>query len=200
MLAKKLQKYRHSGGVVLAVLRGGVPVAYAVAIELGLPMDVILAKKIGHPVNKEYAVGAATLTDYFIDPGYHLPEDYIKSELKIIRDRLRDMSRKFRYNKSERDIEGRTILVIDDGIATGHTLLSTVRLLRKGNPEKIVVAVPVAPQHAIDLLSLEADEVVALYSPSYFSSVGQFYRDFSEVTDEEVTFYLDSLGSVPKAG
>lgn len=180
--------------------RGGVPVAYAVAKELGFPIEVILTKKIGHPINKEYAIGAASLTDYFIEPHDDITEFYIKQEVERIRTRLKEMYKRFMGDREPESLEGRTVIVIDDGIATGNTLMGTVNVLRKSKPGKIVIGVPVASKSAIQKLSKEVDEVVALLIPEEFYGVGAFYEDFEQVSDEEVMLYLDKLRELRKAG
>jgi predicted phosphoribosyltransferase len=186
--------------VVLAVPRGGIPVAYLVAKEFGFPLDVILTKKIGHPSHKEYAIGAASLTDYFVVPHRNVSPEYIDRELTAIRLRLKEMYHKFMGGKEPENMEGKTVIVIDDGAATGNTLLATIKLLRKAGPAKIIIAVPVASKDAAHKLAGEADEVVAVLIPEEFYGVGAFYEDFSEVSDEEVVFYLDKLRKFKKAG
>jgi predicted phosphoribosyltransferase len=200
LLAAKLKKYKNKEGIVLAVPRGGVPVAYAVAKELGLPVEIVLTKKIGHPLNKEYAIGAASLTDHFVIPHEHVSEVYIQSELKRIRERLKEMYRQFMGDREPAQISGKTVIVIDDGIATGNTLLGTIHVLRKSKAGKIVIAAPVASKSAVQKLSEEADEVVVLLQPDEFYGVGAFYENFTQVTDEEVLFYLGKLMELRKAG
>ncbi|HJS54963.1 MAG TPA: phosphoribosyltransferase family protein [Chitinophagaceae bacterium] len=200
LLAAKLKKYKNDKGIVLAVPRGGVPVAYAVAMELNFPIELVLTKKIGHPANKEYAIGAASLYDYFIVPHEEVSEEYIQKELSEIRSRLKEMHRKFMGDREPEALEGKTIIVIDDGIATGNTLLGSVKVLRKSKPGKIVIAVPVASESAVERLSEEVDEVVTILIPEVFYGVGAFYEDFREVTDEEVSFYLDKLRELRQAG
>jgi len=200
LLADKLRKYKNDPGVVLAVPRGGVPVAYAVAKELGFPLEVILTKKIGHPMNKEYAIGAASLTDYFIIPHENVTDEYIQQELKRVRHRLKEMYVQFMGDKEPENLEGKTVIVIDDGIATGNTLMGTVNVLRKSNPGKIVIGVPVASRDAVNKLSKEVDEVVAVLIPDEFYGVGAFYEDFNQVSDEEVLFYLDKWRGLKKTG
>ena len=199
MLAAKLKKFKNDPGVVLAVPRGGVPVAYAVARELGFPVEIVLTKKVGHPMNKEFAIGAASLTDYFIIPDENISEEYIQQELKKIRFRLKEMYNRFMGDKEPENLKGKTVIVIDDGIATGNTMLGTVHVLRKIKPGKIIVAVPVASKTAVRELSKEVDEVVAVMIPDIFYGVGAFYEDFEQVTDEEVMFYLDKLRGLRKA-
>jgi predicted phosphoribosyltransferase len=200
LLAAKLKKYKNTSGVVLAVPRGGVPVAYAVAKELGFPIEVVLTKKIGHPMNKEYAIGAASLTDYFVMPHENVSEKYIQEELKLIHANLKRMYAHFMGDKEPVNIQGKTVIVVDDGIATGNTLLGTIHVLRKSKPGKIVIGVPVASKSAVEKLYAEVDEVVAVMVPEKFYGVGAFYEDFEQVSDEEVLFYLDKLRELRKAG
>lgn len=200
LLADKLRKYKNDPGVVLAVPRGGVPVAYVVARELGFPIDIVLTKKLGHPMNKEYAIGAASLTDYFVTPHENVSEEYIQQELKDIRTRLKEMYERFMGDEVPETLEGKTVIVIDDGIATGNTILGTVHVLRKSKPGKIIIGVPVASQSAVRKLSKEVDELVTVMIPEEFYGVGAFYEDFSQVSDEEVIFYLDKLRELRKAG
>jgi len=200
LLAAKLKKYQGVPGVVLAVPRGGVPVAFVVAKELGLPLELILTKKIGHPMNKEYAIGAVSLTDEFIIPHPEASQEYIDNEIDHIRKKLQDMYKKFMGFKEPESLEGRIVIVIDDGIATGNTLLGTINVLRKSKPAKIVIAVPVASQSSVQKLSKEVDEVVAVLIPDVFYGVGAFYENFQQVGDEEVVYYLDKLRELSKTG
>ena len=200
LLASKLKKYQYDPGVILAVPRGGVPVAYMVAKELGFPLEVILTKKIGHPMNPEYAIGAASLSDYFVIPHDDVSQDYIDNEVLKIRKKLKEMYVKFMGDKSPEDLKGKTVIVIDDGIATGNTLLSTIDVIRKSDPAKIVIAVPVAPESAVSKLSKAVDDVVVVMVPENFYGVGSFYEDFDQVSDEEVILYLNKLRDFKKAG
>ena len=191
ILAAKLKKYQDQPGIILAVPRGGVPVAYAVAKTLGLPLDLILTKKIGHPDNGEYAIGAVSLTDYFIISPNAAPGSYITTEVDRIRQRLQKMNDAFRGTQKPPDIAGKIVIVIDDGIATGNTLLATASMLRKSRPAKIVVAVPVASAASVYKLEKVVDEVIAIVIPEEFHAVGAYYLDFGQVSDEEVMYYLD---------
>ena len=192
-LARRLKKYKGNPGIVLAVPRGGVPVAYAVAKELDLPLQLILTKKIGHPFNKEYAIGAASLTDEFIIPDPRASQEYIDDEIERVRKKLREMQRKFMWGKEPENLKGKTVIVIDDGIATGNTLLMTARMLKKKSPAKIIVAVPVASHKAIWTLKKEVDEIIAVIVPSEFYGVGAFYKDFEQVNDDEVIYYFQKF-------
>ncbi len=193
VLAAQLKKYERDPAVILAIPRGGIPVAYAVARELGFPIDIVPTKKIGHPMHKEYAIGAVSLTDSYIVPHEYISPDYIQSETERIRTQLRQMYNKFMGDKKPENLEGKTAVIIDDGIATGNTLIATVQLLKKSGPAKIIVAAPVASRRAVNTLSKKVTEVVCPLVPEEFIGVGGFYEDFSQVTDEEAMAYLNSL-------
>lgn len=190
-LAQKLSKYKDDNGIVLAIPRGGVPVGYAVARELGFPLELVLTKKIGHPNNKEYAIGAASLTEYFIVPHEEVPAGYVEKELIKVRERLTEMHDRFEAKKEAAELEGKTVIIVDDGIATGNTLLATVQLIKKSRPKKIIIGVPVAPEAAVSKLTKQVDDMVVLLIPDMFYGVGGFYEDFSQVSDEEVMDWLN---------
>lgn len=200
LLASKLHEYKNDPGVVMAIPRGGIPIAYYVARELGFPLDIVLIKKIGHPNQKEYAIGAASLTDFVVTPHADVPQSYIDQELIRIRKRLTEMRKKFQGNTESVDIKEKTVIVVDDGAATGQTLLRALELMKKSKPAKIIVAVPVASSAAVQLLQKEADEVITCLIPAYFYGVGAYYDNFNEVSDDEVSFYLDKLNRLRKAG
>lgn len=192
-LAQRLRKFQENESIVLAVPRGGVPVAYAVVTSLGLPLDIIFTKKIGHPLNSEYAIGAASLTEYFVVPHENVSETYILNEVKNIRQRLKEMYAKFMGDREPEDIKNKTVIVIDDGIATGNTILGTVNLLRKEKPKKIIIAAPVASKNAVQKLSKFVDEIVTVFIPEEFYGVGAFYQNFEPVSDSEVMMYMEGL-------
>lgn len=200
LLATKLRNYQNKPGVLLAVPRGGVPVAYEVAKELNMPLEIILVKKLGHPLNKEYAIGAVSLKDMFVIPHGDVTDFYIQQQVQTIRTRLQHMQKKFLGDREPERIEGKTIIIIDDGVATGNTLLATIRLLRKENPSKIIVAVPVISKSAAQKISIEADELIAVLIPDTFYGVGALYDDFTQVSDEEVIDYLEKLRKLKVAG
>ncbi|HYK76316.1 MAG TPA: phosphoribosyltransferase family protein [Daejeonella sp.] len=200
LLAAKLRKYKNTQGIVLAVPRGGVPVAYMVAKELGFPLEVILIKKIGHPHNKEYAIGAASLTDYFIVPHENVPEAYIQEEVGRVHSRLQQMHDLYMGERKPESIEGKTVIVVDDGIATGNTMLATIQVLQKSRPAKIVIAVPVSSKSALQKLSREVDEVISVLIPEHFFGIGEFYKDFEQLNDEKVIYYLDQLRKIKHGG
>lgn len=198
-LTEKLEKYKGQNGIVLAVPRGGVPIGYIIAKELGFPLEIILSKKIGHPRNPEYAIGSvsldgATINDNVMD----VSMNYFQQESNRI---LNSLKSKFAYYMGGRkmtDLQGKTVIVVDDGIATGSTIIATVHSIRKKNPKEIIVAVPVAPTGVISKLKSIADDFICLLIPRDFLGVGQFYEDFSQVSDDEVIRLLEKANNREK--
>jgi putative phosphoribosyl transferase len=190
MLADRLAHYKGQKGVVLAIPRGGVPVAAPIARRLGMPLEVIVSKKIGHPSNPEFAIGAVSLEDVEVDHRADVSEAYIRAETARLQESLRKKYKLFMGNRQPVDLRGRIVIIVDDGIATGKTLLSTVEMVKKKHPKKIVVAVPVAPYSAIERFEAIVDEVVCLLVPPFFQAVGQFYQEFTQTSDDEVIWLL----------
>ena len=193
-LADKLAAYKGQNPLVLAIPRGAVPMARIVAEALGGEFDVVLVRKLGAPGNPEFAIGAIDETGWaYLGPYAALAganADYIERakarELETIR------KRRAQYSPLHPPIEpkGRIVIVIDDGLATGSTMLAALHALRQRAPQKLVCAVPVAPPDTLEKVGEQADEVVCLYAPENFQAVGQFYADFGQVEDEEVIALL----------
>jgi len=196
-LAEDLAEYNGKDAVVFAVPRGGVVVAAAVARELGLPLEIVIARKIGHPAWQEYAIGAVTETGEAVWNDAELQmadEEWIQEEME--RQRQEAKRRRIEYfghDHYEPEVRGKVALVVDDGIATGLTLRATLREVRRYEPRKIVVGVPVAPREAIRDVAKLADEVIVSHVPaSGFGAVGAYYHSFPQITDEEVKHVLTS--------
>ena len=190
LLSQKLEKYQHTDTIILAVPRGGVPIGYEIAKNLNLPLDIILSKKIGHPFNKEFAIGAVSLDSTIIDEYPDIPKEYIEREIKNLRESMKDKYNLYRDYRKPEDIKGKTVIVVDDGIATGNTLLASLAMLRKRHPKKIIVAVPVVPFDTVKVFEQNTDEFVYLMAPKDFRGVGRFYESFDQVSDEEVVRML----------
>ncbi|MGV3504549.1 MAG: phosphoribosyltransferase family protein [Adhaeribacter sp.] len=190
LLAQELKKTRHPNGVVLALPRGGVPLGYIIAQQLHLPLDVILIKKIGHPAQPEYAVGAVSLDSRIVNPEIDLPETFYETETRRLRKELQERYEKYKRGTRPIELKGKTVIIVDDGIATGYTMLAAAQLVRHAQPAKLIVAVPVASPRVLEKIGEEADEIVCLQTPRHFQAVGQFYSDFSEVSHEEVVRLL----------
>lgn len=191
LLAERLGHYRGTDALVLAIPRGGIPVGHAVAKALRLPLDIVLAKKIGHPTNPEFAIGAASPEAVILDPRFDVDPAYVREQVARIRVQMSERAAHYRGGRPRPDVAGRTVIVVDDGVATGHTLLATIDLLRRQDPVHIVVAMPVVPTVFIDKGVANADEFIHLIAPEDFRSVGQFYEDFFPVEDDEATRLLE---------
>lgn len=189
-LADRLEKYKGKNGVVFSIPRGGVPIGYEIAQRLEWPLDIVLSKKIGHPTNKEYAVGAVSLTGRIFNHNLDLDLEYIETETARIRKELQNKYHKYLDDKDPIVATDKIVILTDDGVATGHTLLSTIDLIKRDKPAKIIVAVPVSSPEALKKIEERVDEVVCLAAPVNFRAVGQFYETFDQVADEEV---MDNL-------
>lgn len=194
-LAKKLEKYKGEDGVVLAVPRGGVPIGFYIAKHLHFDLDLLMSKKLGHPYNEEFAIGAVGLEDEIIEETQGISPEYIDDEVANIHSQLKERYKKFMGNKQPIDINGKIVIVVDDGVATGRTILATLEMLRRKNPRKLIVAVPVSSQEAAERIRRVVDEFICLHTPYPFYGVGRFYKDFSQTTDEEVIALLQELNT-----
>ncbi len=198
-LALRLEKYKDEDGVILAVPRGGVPIGYYLAKHLNFILDLLMAKKIGHPMNEEYAIGAIGLEESIMEAideeMKDVPKEYIEKETIRIRQQLKEQYLKFMGRNEPTDIRNKIVIVADDGIATGRTILATLKMLRNKKPGKLIVAVPVASQQAAERIKQEVDEFICLYIPSPFYGVGRFYDDFTQVEDDEVMALLNELNA-----
>lgn len=186
LLADRLEKYRGEQGAVLAIPRGGVPVAAPIAKRLGMPLEVTLSKKIGHPSNPEFAIGSVSLASVAVDERADVPTEYIEAEVERIRENLRQKYSLYMGDRKHVHLKDQLVIIVDDGVATGKTMMATIELVKKEQPRKIVVAVPVASSSAYDEIDSMVDEVVCLLVPPYFQAVGQFYDEFSQISDELV--------------
>jgi predicted phosphoribosyltransferase len=194
-LAEKLERYIHTPAVILAIPRGGVPIGCRIAMETGLPMQILFVKKIGHPQNRENAIGAVGLEDSYLLPSSGVHDCYISLETAQIRKRLKSMAEKFRTGDEDISLHNKTLIIVNDGIATDSMIGCAIRMLRKSRPAAIVVATPVASQQAAITLARIADEFIGLYTPEDFLSVGAYYEDFHPLGDEETLSCLHLLRS-----
>ena len=196
LLADKLENYKEKNTIILAIPRGGVPLGFVIANQLHLPLEVVLSKKIGHPLHKEFAIGAVTLKSRVLsDAALNVSKEYIEEETKKIRTLLNNRYQDYYGNKKPLKLKDKILIVVDDGIATGNTIVSTIEMLHKEQPKKIVVAIPVSSQSALHKLQNTpfVDEVVCLSTPENFRAVGQFYQTFDQVSDAEVKTYLNKV-------
>ncbi len=177
--------------LVLGVPRGGVVVAHQIALALGAPLDVYLAHKLGAPGNPELAIGAISadgqvLVDESLAQAVGADEDYLQAEIARQKREMARRLARYRGGAPAPTIQDRTVILVDDGAATGATLLAAAKALRLSNPRALIVAVPVASDEAAEKLSAAADRFVCPLVPDFFWAVGAFYQDFDQTTDEEV--------------
>jgi len=163
---------------------------YEIARHFHMPLELLMTKKIGHPLDREVAIGAVGLEDHRIDVARDVPLKYIEKQVKQIRKSLKERYRKFVGNHLSIDLQNKTVIIIDDGIATGNTILGSIKMIYRQRPEKIVVAVPVAPVETVAKMKKYVDDLICLYVAENFRGVGLYYADFSEVSDEEVISLL----------
>ena len=215
LLAARLEPWRQEHPIVLALPRGGLPVAAEIARALGAPLDLVLVRKIGVPFSSEFALGAVAacgapeqtacgaperagggapelVIDEELRRRLHVTQDYIDEAMV---DGLAEIERRRRVYLGQRKplpIAGRTVILVDDGIATGATMQAALRAAWRRQPARLILAVPVAPADTIKRLAREVDEVVCLDTPPDFEAVGQFYRRFPQLRDEEVIALLEA--------
>jgi predicted phosphoribosyltransferase len=187
-LAQRLiQKYpKIDKAVVLALPRGGVIVAKEIAQIMNLPLDIIVTRKIGHPYNPEYAVAALSEHSLILSPEESVEKEHLKNEVKNEREEIRRRLQEYRGGKPRLDLNDKVVFIVDDGIATGLTTEAAIKEIRFYRPKKIILAVPVAPKTTLNKFKKITDEIVCLESPFNFYAVGQFYKNFDQIKDEEV--------------
>lgn len=198
-LAEKLLAYKDNTDVVVVALpRGGVVLGRVIADALYAPLDIVVPRKIGAPDNEEYAIGALTEDGEVVwnefekqRYGEEILAIIVKKERKEARRRLAT----YRKGLPPRILKDRIVILVDDGVATGYTIRSAIKTIRKESPQKIVVALPGGPEDTVTTLRSEVDDVVALEIPSFFAAVGQLYQEFPQTTDDEVTTMLNHAGN-----
>jgi len=195
-LAGRLGKFaRDPNAIILAIPRGALEIGYALSQELGLPLDAIVSKKIPFPGEPELAIGAVAFGgEVSIDEGalsfYGIGKDYVEEQRRELARMVEEKYARYAQGRKFPDLKGKTAIIVDDGIATGHTMIAAIKAVRKLGAKRVVVAVPVAAAESARAIEPLADEFVCLEIPAFFMAVGQFYRVFRQVEDEEAIEYL----------
>jgi len=201
-LAKKLEWIKKENPIILAIPRGGVVTGDVIAKILGLSLDIIVSRKVGAPHNPELAIGAVAHDGSFF-PNSELinalgiPKNYLDEKIAEQMEDIEHRLVKFR-GRTDYDIKNRTVVLVDDGIATGATVFVALEWIKKQNPKRVIVAIPIGPRDTIERLSKMA-EVVVLDAPEAFGAVGEFYQSFDQVEDYQVAEIMSSYGFRPKS-
>lgn len=202
-LAAKLdEKYARADGVVYGLPRGGVVLAAEIARHLHMPLDLIIARKVGHPHNPEYAIGAVTENGDLVRNPYeagNVAEEWFQRQAALEREEARRRHQLYTGSRPPLSAAGKTAILVDDGIATGLTMEAAIHALRRQQPEHMVVAIPVVPADTAAKLAREVDDVVALeVADNYLGAVGAYYDEFAQVSDAEVMTLLEAAQEPPR--
>lgn len=204
LLANRLTRYRDDPtGLILALPRGGVPVGAVLSEALRLPLDVFITRKIGAPDNPEYAIGAVAEDGYvYLNPeaqavldAYSSSVEFLEEAIRIQKEEIARRQGLYRQGRPLPKLVGRTVLLVDDGVATGATFLASVEALRAREVKRLVAAVPVGPPETLTLIGAKVDELVVLQKPWLFVAVGNYYMDFRQIEDAEVTRYVSDAAA-----
>lgn len=195
LLVERLQKYRAQGVIILAIPRGAIPMGALMASELNCALNLVPVRKVSSPLAPEFALGAADAEGNFYpeDNVLNLPQQQLRNWFKKSLELLRQRNFRWLQLLPRESLKNRTVIIVDDGVATGATMRAALMWARRKEPSRIVVAVPVASPEGVDVMKRFADEVVCLHSPHFFSSVGEFYTNFEEVDDEKVCEILTKI-------
>ncbi|NDF98599.1 MAG: phosphoribosyltransferase [Chitinophagia bacterium] len=185
-LATKIIKHKSPQTLVLAIPRGGVPIGKVLAEALSASLDLLMAKKIGHPFDPEFAIGAVCANEMIIEEASEINAEYLAQQGQQIKAELSARYKRLTGRERLLSPHQKKVIITDDGIATGRTMLAAVRAIKKQGPSSLIVAVPVCSVEASKKVAPEVDELIACYYPDPFVGVGRFYKQFSQVTDEEV--------------
>ena len=203
-LAARLNVYRDDPtGLILALPRGGVPVGYEISLALNLPMDVFITRKLGAPDNPEYAIGAVAETGSLhlnqqalrMMGGFSTASPYFTEMVRAQREEIKRRQGLYRHGRPLPDLKDRTVLLVDDGVATGATFLASIEALRNLQVRRLIAALPVGPGETLSGIGKQVDQLIVLATPEPFYAVGNHYMDFRQVGDDEVVRYLEQAAT-----
>ena len=194
LLAEKLKKYKNKEAIVLAIPRGGLEVGFQISKKLNIPLDIVITKKIGAPQNEELAIGAVGSKSIHLNEDVILSlgisDEYIEKETQKLKKQIEERYKKYREDKPFSDLKNKIVIITDDGIATGATIIAAAKDVREQKPKKIVIASPVCSPEILPQIEKVADEVFVLSTDLYMGAVGACYKYFPQVSDEEVMRFL----------
>lgn len=205
-LAQRLLHYRNAKNtIVLALPRGGVVLGYDISLALRVPLDVLITRKLGTPMNPELAMGALAETGYVhlnqdVIREYQVTKSQLDEETQRQQQEIERRTRRYRMNRALPPLKGQTVILVDDGIATGATFFASLGALMKAETARIVAAVPVAPPRVVAELNTLVDEVVVLHTSEWFFGIGQFYEQFAQVEDAEVVVCMEGVRTALSSG
>jgi predicted phosphoribosyltransferase len=197
-LTEKLRNYKNSNSIVLALPRGGVPVAYPIAKKLNLLLDLVVVRKLGLPHREEVAMGAIApegivVKDEVLINSLGISDEQFQQVYEKEKKELKRRMRKYREGLGDLELEGKDVIVVDDGLATGRTMRAAIKYISSKNPAKITIAVPVCPSDLVNKFNKLVDELLCLYAQTFFTAVGNWYKEFGQTTDEEVLELLHDI-------
>jgi putative phosphoribosyl transferase len=201
LLATQLHSYAGQPNVlVLALPRGGVPIGFQVAQALAAPLDILIVRKLGMPGHEEFAMGAIASGGLcVVQPGLGEKYGILPAQIEAVKQReLAEIERReqlYRTTRPAPQLHGRIVILVDDGLATGSTMLAAIQAVREARPARLIVAVPVSAPETCRELGAEVDEIICLHTPAQFFSVGMWYQDFEQTTDQEVIDFLEQAES-----
>jgi len=203
-LAEKLIKYKNQKNtIILALPRGGVVTGFEIAKILNLPLDIVVPRKIGAPQNEEYAIGAITesgegILNQETIASLNITKDYLEQTIAKEKKEAQRRLETYRQNRPPLNLSDKTVIIIDDGIATGLTMRAAIKSIKEKKAKKIIVAVPVSAQDSLKTIKQEVDEVICLHAPLFFGAVGAFYEQFGQTTDQEVIDLMSKANNFDK--
>ncbi len=193
LLSERLIQYKHSDAVIMAIPHGGVPVGYYLAKELHLPLDAIGCKKLEHPGDHNKSIGSVSSDEVIMhEASQSIPQDYLYHQIRMIQISLLKENENYSGLNPHPILKDRTVIVVDDFLKTGDTMLACIKSIKKQQPGKVIIAVPIATPEAIDLLAVAVDEIIYLVMEPEFHRVNKWYDDFPQVSEGTVCILLDA--------